>query len=355
MNPRRLLGWTILALLLIIAAAVPPSLGRYQVSVATLIALYVILASSLNLLLGYGGQFSIAHAAFYGIGAYTSALLVSRLAVPFWPAVAGGVALTGGVAVVLGTAAFASGLRGPYLAIVTFSFGELVRLVLNNWSSVTRGAMGITVTWQPPPLLGLVPLDSPEAYYYLVLAVAVLTVLTVDWLAHSSFGRALRGIAQDETLAAAAGINIFFHKLAAFVIASSFAGLAGALVPTYLQFISPELFGPSEGVFIMALVVIGGMGTMLGPVVASIALPILPLALNMPPFVRSLVYGSILILVMMLLPRGLVGAFRGDSPLARSFRRLAGSAPGLGPATPPQIAELGEPAVEPQGPRRPHA
>jgi branched-chain amino acid transport system permease protein len=300
--------------------------GDYLVHLGSLVCLYVVLTSSLNLIVGHTGQFAVAHAAFYGIGAYASVLLVTRAGFAFWPAAAAAVALAAVVA--LGIGLLTLRLKGAYLAISTFAFSELFRLTLDNWVSLTGGANGIIVRYAIPgpsvPGLPAWQFDSRRAYYYLFLTLAVVTVCAIHRIATSELGRVLGAIRQDEVLALTSGFATRWFKLVAFVVGSLCAAGTGTLYAPYLSFIAPDLFDINETIYVLMIVIIGGLRTSAGPVWGSILLVSLPQLLDIKPFVRMVVYGVILIVIMVWLPGGLVGV--GRSVVDR-VARLRGARP----------------------------
>lgn len=283
--------------------------GDYFLHLGIVVSLYIILTSSLNLIMGITGQFAVAHAAFYGVGAYGSILLVTRLGVSYWWAWAAGILLAGIFAFVIGASTLH--LKGAYLAICTFAFSELFRLLLDNWVSLTNGANGIIIRFVPPPLgipgLFRFELASRRSYYHLMFAFALVTVWFVRRLARSDLGRVLSAIRQDETLALTAGFDTMRYKLLAFTVGSMFAGLAGATYAPYLSYIAPDLFDVNETIYIMMIMMIGGIRSIWGPVWGSILLVSLPQVLDIRPLLRMIAYGLVLIIVMIRMPDGLAG------------------------------------------------
>ena len=305
-------SWQALPLVGLLAAGVlyPRLLpGDYFLHLGIVVSLYIILTSSLNLIMGITGQFAIAHAAFYGVGAYGSILLVTRLGVPYWWAWAAGILLAGIAALLIGASTLH--LKGAYLAICTFAFSELFRLLLDNWISLTNGANGIIIRFVPPPIgipgLFRFDLGSRRSYYYLMFTFALVTVWFVRRLARSDLGRVLGAIRQDETLALTAGFDTRRYKLLAFTVGSMYAGLAGATYAPYLSYIAPDLFDVNETIYIMMIMMIGGIRSIWGPVWGSILLVSLPQALDITPLLRMIAYGLVLILVMIRMPDGLAG------------------------------------------------
>ena len=314
------------ALLLLIAVA-GPALSRdpYVVHLMILGSLAAILAVGLNVALGFAGLFSFAQGAFYGIGAYVSALLVLGGTVGFWPAfVLAGLA-AGLAGFILGL--FTIRLGGHYLAIATYAFQEIVVLIIRNWDSVTKGTAGITGVPGPPPLavagLPAVTFASELAYYYLVLAVLVV-VVAVTWRMQSSqLGLELLAIRDDETAARAVGVRALRLKIFAFTVSAIYAGLAGSLFAHYVKNVSPESFMVATSFSVLVSVLVGGIGTTLGPVLGGIALTFLPEYLRAFHAYRFTIYGALIIVVIIAMPTGVAGAIR---TLHARWRPSAGQA-----------------------------
>jgi branched-chain amino acid transport system permease protein len=290
--------------LLLAAALVPVAVrSEYILHTAVLAGIYVILASSLNITNGYTGLFSFGHAAFYGIGAYTAAILATRLGWGFaltLPA-AGVVAAAFGAALALPTLR----LSGIFLALVTIGFQEIAYLVTLNWIGLTRGPMGIPGI--PPAALFGVELRGNAAYYWLVLALDVLTLFVLSRIVTSRVGRAFVAIREDELAAEASGIPAFRMKVLSFVIATFFAGIAGAFFAHHARFVSADSFRLDETFVILTMLIVGGLGSLAGPVIGAVALVILPEASRFLAEYRGVVYGLILIGVILFRPEGVAG------------------------------------------------
>lgn len=284
-------------LLLVLLFAFPMmNLSQYIYRIAVISILYAILAMSLNLIAGVAGQISLGHIAYYGIGAYTSALLTVNLGLSVWAGLAAAfvMAMFFGLLIAIPTLK----LSGGYLAILTMSFAEIIRLVLLNWTDVTRGAMGILSI--PKPVIFGYKIKSSSAYYYLVLLIAIVVFVLLRNLINSKFGRNLKALRDDEISSEAMGIDVYRHKIAAFVISTGIAGVAGALYAHYMEFIDPTSFVSDESTVILSMVVLGGMGNMYGSILAAVILTALPEALRSFSEYRMLVYGMVLVLMMML-------------------------------------------------------
>jgi branched-chain amino acid transport system permease protein len=289
---------------LALAAAVPLVVeSEYVLNVGVLCGIYIILVSSLNVTNGYTGLFSFGHAAFYGIGAYTAAILATRYGWPFWltfPA-AGVVAAAAGAAIALPTLR----LKGIFLALVTIGFQEIVFLVTMNWVSLTRGPMGIPRI--PPPALPGVEFRSNAEFYYLVLLVDVVVIFVLARLVRSRVGRTFIAIREDELAAQSCGIAVFRAKVLAFTIATFFAGVAGAFFAHHARFVSADSFRLDETFLILTMLIVGGMGSLAGPVIGAVALVILPEVFRFLAEYRGVVYGLILIGVILFRPQGIAG------------------------------------------------
>jgi len=270
--------------------------SQYVYRIAVVSVLYAILAMSLNLIAGVAGQISLGHIAFYGIGAYTSALLCVNFGISVWVGILAAfvVSMLFGLLIAIPTLK----LSGGYLAILTMSFAEIIRLILLNWTSVTRGPMGILNI--PKPSLFGYTIKSSGAFLYLVLAVAIIVYIGLHNLIHSRFGRNLQALRDDEISSESMGINVYRYKVIAFVISTGIAGVAGALFASYMEFIDPSSFISDESTVILSMVVLGGMGNMNGSIIAAALLTILPEALRSFSDYRMLVYGVVLVAMMLL-------------------------------------------------------
>lgn len=316
----RLLPLALLAALV----ALPLALGTepYLLNALIVTGILTIGAMSLNLLLGFTGQLSLGHIAFFGIGAYVSALtsLGFDIEIGFglrvvhepWPAAVGfllAVVAAGLCGYLIGRLSFR--VRGAYFVIVTISFAEVVRLVALNWVELTQGPLALTNI--PAITLGLPGLGSwtlrtKLQNYYLVLAVGTLCWLVVARLVGSRFGRAMRGLKENESLALSVGINATRTLTIAAVISAAMAGAAGSLYAHYLRIIDPDVFLFSTTVSMVIMVVAGGKGTLMGPVVGGLIFGLLPVALRpvMAPEAQWIVYGLVLIGILFVMPRGIV-------------------------------------------------
>ncbi len=315
--------WGILAAACIIAVLPLIFRDSYWRTNLIVCALNVMLAIGLDFVVGYAGQLNLGQSAFYGIGAYVSTLLIMRLGPPFWPAFACGVAASAvsGMALSL----FAVRLRGHYLAIASLGFAVITYQVLLNWISLTQGPLGIYGIAPPPPLAlpGLPAIDFTDLanLFYLVAGFALLAYMLLDQLVRSPVGETLTAIREDEVSAASLGMNCRAWKVFAFAVGSAVAGGAGCFYAGFVGTLVPDAFFITESFTILAMVIVGGMGTLSGPVFGAILLTVLPEFLRGIGDLRLIVYGLALTLVVLFMPGGIAQALR----LARA--RLTGFSP----------------------------
>ena len=280
----------------------------YYLHVVIMAGIFGVLSLSLNLLLGYTGQLSLGHAAFFGIGAYTSALLTLSLGWPVWPAMLGAVALAALAGWMIGRLALK--LRGAYFVLVTISFAGVVSLVSVNWMELTNGPLGLPGV--PAPELGPWSLRTKTAYYYLVLAGVALSYGVCKRLVSSRIGRAFLALRENEPLAESVGVDVTHYLVLAAVVSAGLAGLGGSLYAHYTRFVSPEVFLFTYTVTMVIMVVAGGKGTLAGPLVGALLFTALPEALRLATSWQwqMLAYGVLLLLLVYFLPRGIVPALR---------------------------------------------
>src|SRR5215467_6064864 len=287
-------------------------------------AINVLLAIGLDFVLGYAGQLNIGQSAFYGIGAYASTLLIMKLAVPFWVAFALGVLISGIAGTLLSL--FAVRLRGHYLAIASLGFAVITYQILLNWISLTQGPLGIYAIAPPPPIalpgLPVINFYNLANLFYLVAGFAFLSYLLLDRLIRSPIGETLTAIREDEVSAASLGINCGAWKVFAFGVSSTVAGAAGCFYASFVGTLVPDAFFVTESFTILAMVVVGGMGTLIGPVGGAILLTVLPELLRNIGDLRLVVYGVAVTLVVLFVPGGIVEAVRlASARLGRLARR----------------------------------
>ncbi len=313
---------------------------QYSLYVLTSAGIFIIAAISLNLLLGYTGQLSLGHVAFFGIGAYVSALLALGFQFdyggaapwdvppqPVWIAFLGGILFAAGFGWLIGRIAFR--VRGAYFVMVSISFAEVMRVVALNWVSLTQGPMALN---NIPPLSvwlpgrGVVPLYDRTYFYFIVLGVIAVCFVIVQRLVGSRIGRALVALRENEPLARSIGIDVTRYLVIATVISAGMAGAAGGLFAFYIRIVDPDVFLFIYTVTMVIMVIAGGKGTLYGPIVGGLLFGILPELLRdvARPEVQWILYGGAMILIVFFLPRGIVPAaarlvprsWRGDGDAA---------------------------------------
>jgi branched-chain amino acid transport system permease protein len=339
----QLIALAVLGVLLAVLPFVAGAFGQAWVRILNMTLLYVMLALGLNVVVGVAGLLDLGYVAFYAVGAYTWSLLASAhfdLHYPFWVLLPLGAFLAALAGLLLGTPVLK--LRGDYLAIVTLGFGEIVRILMNNfdkvglpWSdksyNLTNGPRGITgidglnffgfKISNGLEIFGL-QITSLQLYYFVFLAFAILSVIGVSRLQHSRIGRAWQALREDEIAAKAMGINTRNVKLAAFAFGALTGGLAGGLFASMQGFVSPESFGLLESIMILAMVVLGGMGHIPGVILGAVLLSAMPeviryaadenmqeklfgMVLVAPEVLRNLIFSLAMILIMLFKPAGL--------------------------------------------------
>ena len=299
----------------------------YLLNALIITGIFIIAAMSLNLLLGFTGQLSLGHVAFFGIGAYASALtsLGFDISLPGdfrivhepWPAAVGflvAILVAAMCGFLVGRLSFR--VRGAYFVIVTISFAEVVRLVALNWVELTQGPLALTsipAIRLALPGVGSWIMRTKMQSYFLVLGVGVIVYFAIARLAHSHFGRSMRALKENETLALSVGINATRTLTIAAVISAGIAGAAGSLYAHYIRIIDPEIFAFLNTVTMVIMVVSGGKGSLAGPVVGGLIFGLLPVALRplMAPEAQWIAFGLALIAILFVMPRGIVPALSG--------------------------------------------
>ena len=299
---RKILGLA----LLVITALIPLILqnNTYALRTAVMVLIYIVLALSLNFVLGFAGQLSLGHSAFYAVGAYTTAILTVTYGVPFWIALIASAIVAGIFGLLLGIPTLR--LKGDYLAITTIGFSEILRLVLINWASFTRGPAGIPGI--PSPSIFGFTLGTNTSYYYILYVLVLITIFISYRLINSRLGRGLVAVKDDETAAEAMGINPTFLKMLAFVLGAAIAGLAGGIFASFIHYVNPDNFTYMESVVILTMVVLGGVGSIPGVIVGATVLTILPEALRGISTYRYAIYGILLVMMMIVRPQGIISA-----------------------------------------------
>lgn len=298
-----LVNFPYIALLALFASVPAVVTNLYMLQVLTFVGLYIVLALSLNLINGYLGLLSIGHAAFYGIGAYTSAKLVMELKAPFLLSMFASGAISSAMAYLLAKPTLRA--SGIYMTLATLGFNMILFLVLQNWMSFTNGPLGI-MDIPAPVIFGRV-IDSREGYYYLMLVMVVLTIASMHRLIHSRFGRALVAIRENELAAEAMGVHTTKYKIQGFVLAAFYAGIAGSFYAHFVKFISPDSFYINESFVLLAMLAFGGQGNLIGPVVGAAVLIVIPEIFRFLQEYRMFVYGGILIAMMLFRREGILG------------------------------------------------
>lgn len=308
-----------LGILALIMLVMPVISSLYQVNIMISAMLYIMLGLGLNIVVGLAGQLVLGYAAFYAVGAYTYGLLNHYFGLGFWAVLPVGGLVTALFGLMLGFPVLR--LKGDYLAIVTLGFGEITRLVLENWTDVTRGSFGIA-NIERPALFG-VNLNVTEAtgyIYYIVLAAVALTILVVTRLKNSRIGLALQALREDEIACEAMGIDLTRVKLSAFALGSCWAGFAGVIFAAKTTFINPASFTFMESAMILSMVVLGGMGSVTGVTIAAVILVLAPEYLRAFSEYRMLIFGAVMVIMMIYRPQGLVT----DEKRAYRITELAG-------------------------------
>jgi branched-chain amino acid transport system permease protein len=309
--------WVWIVLLLVFAIGYPQFTNRYAQDVATNVLIYVCLGLGLNVVVGLAGMLDLGYIAFYGVGAYTYALLNLHFGMSFWVSLPIAAALAMIAGCIIGYPTLR--MRGDYLAIVTLGFGEIVRILLNNWMSLTNGPNGLLGIDAPSILIPvfqgglsfeIIYLKKLQYLYYVALALAIVTVIAVRNLNYSRIGRAWESIREDETAAELMGVNTFMLKLLAYAMGAMFAGMAGAFFCARMRFVSPESFTFLESAMVLSMVVLGGMGSIPGIILGAAALIVLPEVFREFETYRMLVFGLSMVVMMLFRPAGLIPAKR---------------------------------------------
>jgi branched-chain amino acid transport system permease protein len=299
-------GW----LLLLAAGLAFPFVAKndYHLTVMSTAYIFALATVGLNLITGYTGQFNLAHSGFMAVGAYTVGILTVDHQVPFWIAFA----LSGVVATVLGffIGIVSLRLKGHYFSIFTLCVGYIMFLVIEKWESLTHGTVGI-IGIPAPTAIGPLAFDSPRSLYYLVFFFLVLGVWVMHRIVTSLLGRTFMAIRNSDELAESLGINLMRNKILAFMLSVFYAGLAGGLYAGFVRFLGPGLAGVEHTFDMTMYMLVGGLGTLLGPLLGALMVPWLTQYLQFLQEYRFLVFGPILILLVIFVPHGIVGTFLG--------------------------------------------
>lgn len=299
-------GW-VFALVAFVVALLLPVIFRgndYLLNLCVVAGVYSIVVMGLGILLGWAGQMSLAQAAFLGIGAYTSAYFTTHVGLNFWQALPLSILMSALVGVGVGYPCLR--LSGHYLALATIGFGIITQLVLINWKAVTNGSDGITGIPAPPPI-GSISFESYGTYFYIVLGFVVLCAYIAARIKATRVGRAMEAIRENELAASAMGINTTRYKILAFVLAGSYAGLAGSLLAHSIKFISPDSYSFDQSVVFLVMLILGGSSSIGGAILGAALLTLLPEVLRPLKNSYIMVYGAAVVAMIIFMPRGLVG------------------------------------------------
>jgi len=307
--------WALLLALFVILFTAPLYCGNYWLSVANLIGITIIAATGLNILTGYCGQLSIGHAGFIAVGAYTSAVITNRLELPFLVGLICAGLTAGLIGMIFGIPSLR--VKGFYLAISTIAAQFIIIWVINHWTSVTGGFMGISV---PPASIGGITFISQSSQFYLIMVITVLVVFLAKNLARTRAGRAFIAIRDNDLAAQVMGINLFRYKLIAFFIGCFLAGIAGSLLAHWIGFMNAENFTLMDSILYIGMIIIGGLGTTTGPIFGVIFIRMLQQGITfIAPWLEDIftlpagfttgigpmVFGLAIVLFLILEPRGL--------------------------------------------------
>ncbi|KQV82684.1 branched-chain amino acid ABC transporter permease [Rhizobacter sp. Root1221] len=310
------IGWT----LLILAGLVFPYVtgNDYHLTVMSTAYIFAIATLGLNLVTGYTGQFNLAHSGFMAVGAYVVGILTVDHQVPFWIAFALSGLVTALIGLPLGFVSLR--LKGHYFSIFTLCVGYIMFLVIEKWESLTHGTVGIIGIPAPTGFGGFV-FDSPRPLYYLVFAFLVIGAFVMHRIVTSLLGRTFMAIRNSDELAESLGINLARNKLLSFLLSVFYAGLAGGLYAGFVRFLGPDLAGTHHTFEMTTFMLIGGIGTILGPLLGAIGMPWLSQHLQFLQEYRYVVFGPLIIILVIFVPNGIVGSY-----LAWKARRASNEA-----------------------------
>ena len=286
---------------------------EYLINLAILFGIYSMLALSLNMLIGMSGLVSLAQAAFYGIGAYATAIGMTSLGLGFFTTIILGIIINAVIAFVVGK--ILARFQGDYYAIVSAGLSIIVFSILQNWKSVTHGPLGIFGIGKPE--IGSYTFYSNTAFLGLVAVFMIALYVLYQWINKSSFGRVLKALREDEKLTQSMGYKTKHYKSVIFVLSAALSGIAGAFFASYITFIDPSSFQLKEGIFLFTIIIVGGLSSALGSIVGALILISLPEVLRFIglPYetaaqLQQMIYGAMLLLMMIFKPQGLFGKYR---------------------------------------------
>lgn len=306
MKSKKILFLSLVALGIVCVIASLYIQNLYLLRVSTLAIITAILAVSVNLLVGFTGQISLGHSGFYGIGAYSFALLTTQLNWSIWLSLLAAFILSGFVGLIIGLPT--TKLKGHFLGIATLGFGIIVNVLLNNWISLTGGPVGI----RNIPVFSLFGISFEYQNYFLSFTIAclLLIILFNYFLINSAIGRAWKCIKRDEISAEVSGINVYRYKLLAFALSGGIAGIAGSLYASFMNFVSPEAFDTNQSITIITTVILGGAGTLAGPLLGTGILTVLNESLRDFQELRLIIYGLLLVVFIVFMPQGIYLFFK---------------------------------------------
>lgn len=308
-----------LLIFILLVALIPLTTDNYYILyVLSTTGLYIILAMGLNVLLGYTGLVSLGQAGFYGIGAYASGILVGKTGVPFVIGLLAAIVIAGLIGLIIGLSSVR--LRGGYLAMVTLGFGVVVQILITNWENITGGAEGF---WGIPGAnIGFANINTPLSWYYFIFAIVGIVVLFTYSLQNSRIGRAWMAVREDVTAVQMMGVNPVLFRLLAFVVSAVYSGIAGALFAHLNGSVFPDAFGVQTSILILLMVILGGMGQIMGPVIGALIVNVGFELLRPFGDYQTLVFGTVIVLMAIFMPQGAVGLWQ---RIAGLFNRSLGT------------------------------
>jgi branched-chain amino acid transport system permease protein len=312
-------GLMVWGLALVLALTPLAMRNPYNLSILNLIALYVIVVLGLNLFIGFAGQISLGHAAFFGLGAYGSAILTATYGFPAWPAMGLTALAMALVALVLGVPTLR--LTGHYLAMATLGFNYVVDSIFVQWDTLTGGPSGLSGV--PPLSIGGLTFDSDLKFHYLVWTFALVALTLCLNLVRSGVGRGLAALAADEVAAASLGVDVRRQKIGVFVLSAVLASVAGSLYAHYFGYVNPDAFSIFKSLDLVIMVVVGGLGSVWGTLFGAAFITILPNFLGFLETYTDIIHGVILVVILLFLPQGFVSGLVDIIRIRWARRRLA--------------------------------
>ncbi len=274
----------------------------YYINILTQFAIFAVFALSLNFIVGYIGEISFGHAAYFGLGAYFTALISQNFGTSYWISLIIAIMLTGLIGMFVGFLTLR--LQGVYFAIITLAFAEIFRLIISNLPSITRGAMGLSVPSPNIPFTN-VTFGDPLMTYYFVFGLMLLVILFIKYVLETPFGKGVIAIREGHLLASSIGVNVVKYKVITFTISTMIAALSGGLYGAFIGILTPDLLSVHYTTEALLMVVVGGIGYLLGPLYGAFIFTVIPEFLWMSPEVQLLVFGIILLLAVLFMPRGI--------------------------------------------------